>query len=95
MATDSTPVLTKTGHKFVSRSTASVNYNLGMSDWICKNEEDYIRKAIKFSSNIKQLNQIKKNLRKKAISSPLFNAKLFSDVLDDALWKMWKNFENS
>jgi predicted O-linked N-acetylglucosamine transferase (SPINDLY family) len=30
-----------------------------MSDWICKNNDEYIFKAIKFSSDIKNLQKIK------------------------------------
>ena len=86
------PVLTKKGSTFISHSTESINYNCGMSDWIAKDENEYLTKAIKFSANFKQLSEIKMNLRKTALNSPLFKATLFADQFNEAVWKMWNNF---
>ena len=49
----STPTLTKKGLQFISKSTESINHNLGMSDWIANDENDYVLKAIKFSETNK------------------------------------------
>ena len=86
------PVLTKKGSSFVSHSTESVNHNCGMSDWIASDKNEYVKKAIKFSTNIERLTEINKNLRRTALESPLFNSSLFAKQLDNALWKMWNNF---
>ena len=88
----STPVLTKKGTTFVSHPTESINHNCGMSDWIANDENEYVAKAIKFSANLEQLSEIKKNLRKITLNSPLFNASLFAEQFKDAVWKMWKDF---
>ena len=87
-----TPILTKKGFKSVSRSTESINHNSGMSDWVANDENEYVKKAIKFSENLEQLSEIKKNLRKITLNSPLFNASLFAEHFKDAVWKMWKDF---
>ena len=52
--------------------------------------KDYVSKAIKFSSNIEELSNIRKNLRKKALQSPIFDAKVFADNFDKLLWDIWK-----
>ena len=53
------PVLTKKGYKrFVSHQTESINYNAEMSDWVAKDEKEYLDKAIKFASNINLLAKI-------------------------------------
>ena len=83
------PILTKKGFKFVSHTTESINHNLGMSDWIAKDENEYVKKAIKFSTNLGLLTKINKNLRQAALESPLFNSKLFAIQLNNVLWKMW------
>ena len=88
----STPVLTKKGTTFLSHSTESINHNCGMSDWVANDENEYVKKAIKFSANLEQLSEIKKNLRKITLNSPLFNASLFADHFKNAVWKMWKDF---
>ena len=86
------PVLTKKGNAFVSRQTESINYNIGMSDWIAKDNDEYIIKATQFASNLEKLTEIRVNLRKKALNSPAFNASLFAEHFNNTLWKMWNNF---
>ena len=86
------PVLTKKGqNKFVSNQTESINYNSKMSDWIAKDENEYLDKAIKFASNINELAKIRKNLRKKTLSLPAFNSTLFAEDFNKALWEIWNN----
>ena len=86
------PVLTKKGNTFVSRQTESINYNIGMSDWIVKDNDEYIIKATQFASNLEKLKEIRVNLRKIALNSPAFNASLFAEHFNNTLWKMWNNF---
>ena len=86
------PVLTKKGNTFVSRQTESINYNIGMSDWIAKDNDEYIIKATQFASNLEKLAEIRVNLRKKALNSPAFNASLFAEHFNNKLWEMWNNF---
>jgi len=84
------PVLTKKGdNRFVSHQTESINYNSGMSDWVAKDENEYLSKAIKFSSDINELEKIRKNLRKKTLKLPSFDTFLFAEQFDKALWKIW------
>ena len=68
------------------------NHNLGMSDWIANDENEYVKKAIKFSTNLELLTEINKNLRRRALESPLFNSELFAKQLNKAFWEMWNNF---
>jgi len=87
------PVLTKKGYKrFVSHQTESINYNAEMSDWVAKDENEYLDKAIKFASNINLLAKIRRNLRKKTLKLPVFNSTLFAKEFNIALWKIWDNF---
>ena len=86
------PVLTKRGSSFISHSTESINHNSGMSDWIANDEEEYVTKAIKFSSDIRKLSEIKENLRKVALDSILFKGEIFSEHFNEAIWKMWNNY---
>ncbi len=88
------PVLVLKGKKFISRCGESVNHNLGMSDWIAQNKEDFVSKAVKICSDYQQLSVLRANLRNKAVNSPLFDAKRFAENFYEALWKMWKIFLN-
>ena len=50
-----------------------------MTDWIAKNEDDYVAKAIKFSGDKNYLFNLKSELRDIALKSALFDSKNFSN----------------
>ena len=89
------PVLTKKGSKFVSHVTESINYNTGLSNWTAKNNEEYIKKATNFANNYNKLAIDRKILRKNILNSPAFNAPLFADQFNIALWNMWNKFKGN
>ena len=72
------PLLTKKGDRFISKCGESINYNLGMEDWIAKDEDDYINKAVLFSKDIKKLEMTKKKLIQYSRGTNLFNMNKFS-----------------
>jgi predicted O-linked N-acetylglucosamine transferase (SPINDLY family) len=85
------PVLTKISEKsFWFRSGESINKNLSMNDWIAKDEEDYVSKAIKFSENKNYLINLKNELRNIAIKSPLFDSESFSNDFYEMLLNIAK-----
>jgi len=89
------PVLTMKGFNFVSRCGESINVNLGIEEFLAKNEDDYIFKAIEFSKNLEKIIEIRKTLRDKALNSPLFNQKMFGDEFCDLIESTWKNYKNN
>ena len=72
------PLLTKKGDRFISKCGESINYNLGMEDWIAKDEDDYINKAVLFSKDIKKLEMTKKKLIQYSRGTNLFNMNKFA-----------------
>ena len=81
------PVLVLKGSRFVSRCGYSINKNLELEDLIANDKEDYLLKATKLASkeNRQKLNELRKSLRQKALASPLFNIKLFTDSFSKLL----------
>jgi len=67
----------------------------GLPDWISKDEEMYITKAISFASNFDQLASLRRILRQQIIDSPLFDTSNFIMSFEDALWKMWLQWEKT
>ena len=63
-----------------------------MYNWIAKNKNEYVSKAITFSSNLEELSKIRMNLRKKALQSPVFDGPRFAEHLSELFWNMWKEF---
>ena len=86
------PVLTKSGSTPHSRMGKSLNQNIKMEDWTAKNEQDYVKKAIKLSKDINKLSIIRKTIRKELLKTSSFNSKIFASHLEEAFWLMWKKF---
>jgi len=87
------PVLTKSGNSFLSNQGVGILTNMGLTDWIAIDEDDYVTKAIAFSSNIEKLAILRSELRKKVLTSPLCDPNTFSEHFETALWGMWKQWE--
>ena len=64
-----------------------------MHDWVAKNNNDYIEKAVEFSSKVKELSKIRKNLREAMLESPLCDAKNFGINFSSMLWEMWRRYK--
>ena len=88
------PVITLKGNRYLFHFGESINSNLNMDDWIAESKEDYISKAVKFASNLKELSRIRENLRNIVLNSPVINANRFADHFNKILWKMWKDFQS-
>ena len=84
------PVLCLTGNNFVSRCGESINKNLGLSEFIAKNTNEYIEKAIYFSKKPNFLIELRKNLRIKAKNSGIFQSKRFAEHIGNKLKEFWQ-----
>ena len=73
------PVLTMKGFNFNSRCGESINSNLNMNEFLAENEKDYLDKAINITKDIDHLSNIRQSLRHKALKSPLFDIKKFTN----------------
>jgi len=87
------PVITLKGDRHLFHFGESINSNLNMNDWIAKNQEDYIKKAIKFTHSFEKLSEIRKSLRKVFLESPLCDAPRFVKHFSKLFWEIWKKFE--
>ena len=85
------PLLTMKGDRFVSKCGESINYNLNMKELIADNDFEYIKKAIFFSKNIKELQEIKKRLIDYSRKSDLFNMNKFVREFSENLINICKS----
>ena len=83
------PVLTVKGYRFLSHLGESIAINGGNPDWISEDADDYVKKAVKFSSDFKRLDGARRTLRDRVLKSPLFDTERFAKNFSDALWGMW------
>jgi predicted O-linked N-acetylglucosamine transferase (SPINDLY family) len=82
------PVLTKKGDYFISRSTESINKNIGLNDWIANDESDYINKAVNFSNNLNFLQSVKTYLLENRETFAIFDSKDFAKQMFSAFKKL-------
>ena len=83
------PILTLKGDRFLSRLGESIAINAGNQEWIAEDVQDYVLKAVEFSSDLERLAQQRGALRSKILKSPLFDAKRFAKSFGDELLAIW------
>ena len=79
------PAITMRGFNFVSRAGASINKNIGMTDLIASNYDEYISIANKLSNDSELDVRNGDNLREKAINSPLCDTITFAKDFEKLL----------
>ena len=87
------PVLTKTGRRFVSHNGETIAHNAGLSDWVAGDEDDYVQKALRFSSDLPALASLRAGLRAQVLASPLFDARRFARNFETALFEIWEDYK--
>ena len=83
------PVIVMDGYNFNSRCGSSINKNLNLTSLIGKNKEDYVNKAVSLAQNQQMLLNIRKDLFKNAMKSPLFDQSKFSKDFFSSLEKIY------
>jgi protein O-GlcNAc transferase len=89
------PTLTLAGNTLLARQGASLLSAAGLWDWIADDLNCYIEKAVMFASDLTKLAELRTGLRKKVLASPLFDAQRFTRNFENALWKMWDDYQAS
>ena len=89
------PVLTKKGNTFLSKCGESLNITLGLDEWICNDEIDYINKAIYMSTNIDKLQFVKNYLFDNRKKFKLFDSKNLAENLSAAFKDMILTYNNN
>ena len=82
------PVLTLLGNSFLSRLGFSINSNVGMLDWVAEDIEDYVARAVMHSSDERELNNLRMNLRNRVLNSPLFDQVRFARHFEQMITAM-------
>lgn len=84
-----TPVLTLEGDRFLARLGASIARNAGQVEWIARDREDYLDKAVAFAAS-KRVAHDRTALRRRVLTTPLFDTERFARGFGEALWGMWR-----
>lgn len=89
------PTLSLAGTSMLARQGASIMTSIGLRSWVAGGHEDYVAKAVALSEGIGDLAELRKNLRERALKSPLFDASRFAANFEDALVGMWRRYLDS
>lgn len=82
------PTVTLAGNTLLSRQGASMLTAAGLENWVAETEIDFIEKAVGFARDHRELAQCRAELRQQVSKSPLFDAALFAQRLESALFNM-------
>lgn len=86
------PTLTLAGNTLLSRQGASLLACAGLPDWIARDENDYVTRALAHATDINRLAHLRSTLRAQMLASPLCDAPRFALNLEKALQGMWQAY---
>jgi protein O-GlcNAc transferase len=84
------PVVTRPGEPFVSRVAASIVTNIGLSELVARDDEDYLRLAKELAQKPEYLADVKRRIRESSKTSPLFDSTRYTRNLEALYRVMWK-----
>lgn len=93
----SVPALTVTGNLVIGRMAGSFLKAVGLENWICQNETEFVEKVKYFATpnQRKYLNDLHNNLREITLKSAICDAELFAKNFETKMWEIWNDFLNS
>lgn len=89
------PVLCRKGDRFVAHICESLLHAAGLDEWIARDDDEYLERAIAWSSERGRLALLRASLRSRVLASPLCDAPLFARHLEAAFLGMWDGYVNA
>ena len=85
------PVVTKIGNSFSSRVSSSILSAISLNELITNCDEEYKSLILNLSNDKNKLNKIKEKIIENIKTKPLFNSKLYTENLENAYYKVFKD----
>jgi protein O-GlcNAc transferase len=89
------PALTLASPRPVGRIGTSLMTNLGLPEWVAKDEQEYEDKAISFAQDIAALASLRSGMRLRMQASPVMDEKGFARDVEGAFETMWRTWVDS
>ncbi len=86
------PVLVLEGNRHAARVGVSLMNRLGLTEFVARNDEDYVARAVRFANRPKDLADVRSGLRARMHTSRMCDAAGFTHDLEAAyraLWRRW------
>lgn len=84
------PVLTLHGDCMIAHQGEAILQNVGLADWIAADTDAYVQQAVARTTDLPALAQLRGELRKRLLTSPLCDGPGFARNLENAFREMWK-----
>ena len=86
------PVISRVGRTVVGRAGWSQLSNLGLGELAAGSDEEFVRLAIELAADVPRLAELRRTLRQRMLSSPLCDAKFFTQSVEAAYRAMWRDW---
>ena len=86
------PVVTLVGQTAVGRGGLSILSNIGLTQLVAYNEDEYIRIAVDLAKDLPRLTELRRTLRERMLASPLMDAPRFARSIEGAYRTMWRHW---
>jgi protein O-GlcNAc transferase len=87
------PFITLRGDRFISHVGEGIAHNTGLADWIARDNEDYVAKAMVHTADLEKLARLRAGMREQVLASPVFDGPRFARYFEEAMWDMWHRFQ--
>ncbi len=84
------PVVTWPGETFASRHALSYLSNVGFTETVAENADEYVAIAVRLAGNLSHLAEIRSMLRATVAASPLCNGRRFAESFMQLLRETWQ-----
>jgi len=86
------PVLSRrgTGSPLSGQGESVLHYS-GLPEWVARDRDDYVAKAIAFAGDLESLARLRGGLRERVLHSDFFNARQFAAGFETAMRGMWEH----
>ncbi len=86
------PLVTRVGQQFAARNSYTFLKNAGIEEGIAWTDDEYRQWGIKFGTDHELRRKVAEKLRRARHSSPLWDAKRFTNEVEVAYQAMWHNY---
>ncbi|MGJ3252808.1 MAG: O-linked N-acetylglucosamine transferase, SPINDLY family protein, partial [Elainellaceae cyanobacterium] len=88
------PLVTRVGQQFAARNSYTMMMNAGITEGIAWTGDEYVEWGIRLGKDAPLRQQIRQKLWMSRQTSPLWNAKQFTQEMERAYWGMWNRFSD-
>jgi predicted O-linked N-acetylglucosamine transferase (SPINDLY family) len=86
------PVVSLAGQTAVGRGGLSILTNLGLTDLVASDGQQYVRIAVELAGDAARLGELRRTLRRRMQDSPLMDAPRFARNVEAAYHEMWRRW---